>query len=243
MTVRSRWLVVLTLGLALSTMMPSWTQDLETGQEGSAPDTVAAAAPETGGAAGGTPGVVSLSYSDLDFRDLIKVVAKDAQTDAIVEKAVRKKVAVECSGAPAMPLLERLAEEQGLRTCQVGAVTLFYEFPFTGFRVYRGPDDYEDTLPTAVQTYLDRVSEGAGKRISVSRADTDIHQVFAEIAAGAGCGYRAAGSFAGNVWVDFSDVPAGDAFVALAVANGLGVQAEGGTWIVGKPEAFGSSGD
>lgn len=185
-----------------------------------------------------TTGLVTMNFSDLDFRDLIKLCADQAGTDALVEKSVRKKVSVSCENEPGEALLARLAEEQKLLSCPVGEITVYYQMPFNAYRKYNGPDDYTDYLPTAVQAYRERLYAAADLRINVKVNDKDIREVLSELATQAGAEYRENHQVRGHIWVNFSDVPLADAVAAIIVANGYGLTIEDSAWVIGRPESF-----
>lgn len=182
--------------------------------------------------------LVTMQFSDTDLRDLIIVVAEQAGTDVLLTKAVRKRANVNCENEPGQVLLERLAEELGLRSCAVGAVTVFYEFPHTNFRVYHGQDNYTDLFPEAARVYRERLANAAETMITVKASDIDLMILLSDIARQAGVEIREGHPVRGNVWVDLSNVPASDAFTAVVMVNGFGVTVEDGVWVVGKPESF-----
>ncbi len=183
-------------------------------------------------------GLVTMNFSELDFRDLIKLCADQAGTDALVEKSVRKKVSVNCENESGVALLDRLADEQKLRACAIGEVTVYYEMPFNAYRRYNGPEDYTDFLPEAAGTYRQRLAAADGLRLDVKADDKDIREILADLAARAGAEFREGHPVRGQIWVNLSDVPLADAFAAIVIANGYGLTVEEGVWVVGRAESF-----
>jgi len=183
-------------------------------------------------------GLVTMNFSDLDFREFIRLCADQAGTDALVEKSVRKKVSVSCENEPGAGLLARVAADQKLLSCAVGEVVVYYAMPFNAFRRYNGPDDYTDFLPKAAHEYRQRLSAAEGLRIDVRADDRDIREILRELAAQAGAEYRESHPVRGHIWVNLSDVPLSDAFAAIVIANGYGLRVEDGAWVIGRAESF-----
>lgn len=187
-----------------------------------------------------TTGIVSMEFSEIDFRNVILLCAKEAGTDALLEKSVRKKVRVSCQNEHGLAMLKNMAEEIGLRQCEVGEVTVFYQMPYNAFRKYNGPDDYTDFFPKAMRVYRERLVVGNRVRLSIKAEDVPLRTVLSNIATKAGIEFKENVAASLHVWVDLSDVTASDAFVALCMASGYGVTVEDGAWVVGRAESFAS---